>query len=714
MQAMPTVQRLNKWFPFLQWFPLPPGALRHDLMAGITVALVLVPQSMAYAQLAGMPPYYGLYAALVPAVAGALWGSSRFLATGPVAVVSLLTASALIPFAAAGSAEFIAYAALLAVLVGVFQLLLGWLRMGVAVNVISHPVIIGFTNAAALIIALSQLSKLFGIPMGRSEHFFVDIWRVLIDLDITHLPTLAMGLGSVLVLVLFRRFLPRWPGILITVAIATAISWWTHYDLRAQATPPEAIQDKEVRRIVVAHQEAASRADTLEQQANLLRERARTIEGNKHEQTDTVKLSYEMALVDLEKQDIEKENRVRARLLRHFAFARVPGEGQLDRYFLPHHVPEGAVSDGRRWRITKVTPEGVSMAGGGEVVGSIPAGLPALELPRWDWDRAVSLLPSALVIALVGFMEAISIAKALGARRRQRVDPNQELIGQGLANLGAGITQGYPISGSFSRSAVNFGAGAVSGLSSVFTALVVLMTLLFFTPLLYHLPQATLAAVIVMAVVGLINVEGLKHAWQVNRADGIAAVATFVTTLVFAPHLDSGILIGVGLTVILFLIRIMRPRAEVVGRHPDGALRGIKSHGLSPLSEHFVALRFDGSLNFMNVTYFEDAVVEAQAAFPKARALLVIGSGINWIDASGEEKIRAVAERLHEADVKLMFSGLKKQVVDTLKASGLDAVLGQENMFKTQEEAIACLLAQYGPADSSEKGKTMSSAAALS
>ena len=287
MQTRLTSQTRQKGFPFLLWFPLPQGALRQDLVAGITVALVLVPQSMAYAQLAGLPPYYGLYAALVPAVAGALWGSSRFLATGPVAVVSLLTASALIPFAAAGSAEFIASAALLAVLVGAFQLALGWLRMGVAVNVISHPVIIGFTNAAALIIALSQVSKLFGIPMGRSEHFFIDIWRVLIDLDTTHLPTLAMGLGSVVLLVLFRRFLPSWPGILITVAIATLISWWSQYDLRAQATPPEAIRDADVRGIVLAHREAATRADALEHRSSALRERARTRQAR--EQTDTVK-----------------------------------------------------------------------------------------------------------------------------------------------------------------------------------------------------------------------------------------------------------------------------------------------------------------------------------------------------------------------------------------------------------------------------------------
>lgn len=302
-------------------------------------------------------------------------------------------------------------------------------------------------------------------------------------------------------------------------------------------------------------------------------------------------------------------------------------------------------------------------------------------------------------------MEAISIAKALGARRCQRVDPNQELIGQGLANLVAGVSQGYPISGSFSRSAVNFSAGAMTGLSSAFSALVVLATLLFLTPLLYHLPQATLAAVIMMAVVGLINVRGIQHAWHINAADGIAALGTFIATLLFAPHLDTGVLVGIGLTVILFLVRSMKPRTDIVGRHPDGALRGIKAHGLPPLSEHFVALRFDGSLNFMNVSYFEDAILEAQAAFPKAKALLVIGSGINWLAASGEEKIRAVAERLREAGLVLMFSGLKKQVNDALQRAGLYAILGEENLFKTQEEAVRTLHARYDPAEAVSEDK---------
>lgn len=390
MSAVIASQKLYRVFPFLAWFPVPSGTLRHDLVAGITVALVLVPQSMAYAQLAGLPPYYGLYAALAPGVVGALWGSSRFLATGPVAVVSLLTASALVPFAAAGSNEFVAYAALLAVLVGLFQLALGFLGMGVVVNVISHPVIIGFTNAAAIIIALSQLSKLFGIPMGRSEHFFVDIWRVLIDLGTTHWPTLAMGLGSVVLLVTFKRFLPRWPGILITVAIATLISWWTSYDLRARVAP-HAIQDPEVHRIVMAHRDAAARADALEQQLSALRERVAALEDHAGGRTDRVKLSYDMALLELEKEDIEKENRVRERILRHFVFARVTGEEQPERFYLPDRQPSGTVSDGHQWRISKVTAEGVSMVGGGEVVGTIPVGLPELALPGWNWDRARAL-----------------------------------------------------------------------------------------------------------------------------------------------------------------------------------------------------------------------------------------------------------------------------------------------------------------------------------
>jgi SulP family sulfate permease len=287
-------------------------------------------------------------------------------------------------------------------------------------------------------------------------------------------------------------------------------------------------------------------------------------------------------------------------------------------------------------------------------------------------------------------MEAISIAKAMAARTKQRIDPNQELIGQGLANLVGALTHSYPVSGSFSRSAVNLNAGAKTGMSSVFSGLFVLLTLLFLTPLLYHLPQAVLAAVIIMAVVGLVNFAAIKHAWQANRHDGIAAGVTFVVTLAVAPHLDTGILIGTGLAVMLYLLRTMTPRVAILGRHADGTLRDAKVHNL-PASAVVTAVRFDGRLYFANVSYFEDAILEAVAANPQARHLLVVGDGINELDASGEEVVRHLVERLRGNGVTVVFSGLKKQVLDVMHATGLFDYVTRQYIFATADMALEAI-----------------------
>jgi len=320
----------------------------------------------------------------------------------------------------------------------------------------------------------------------------------------------------------------------------------------------------------------------------------------------------------------------------------------------------------------------------------VPQGLPAIGMPGWSLEMLGSLLSAALVIALVGFMEAISIAKAMAAKTKQRIDPNQELLGQGLANLVGSLSQSYPVSGSFSRSAVNINAGAVSGMASVFTGLIVLCTLLWLTPLLYHLPQTVLAAVIIMAVIGLLNFASIRHAWQASRHDGIAAIVTFVVTLAVAPHLDTGILIGAGLSIVLYLARTMTPRVAVLGRHPDGSLRDAKVHHL-PASDIVTAVRFDGRLYFANVSYFEDAILEAVAANPRARFLLVVGDGINELDASGEEIIGHLVQRLRDNGLTIAFSGLKQQVVDVMRATGLATRIGEQNLYATADRALAAI-----------------------
>jgi len=306
------------------------------------------------------------------------------------------------------------------------------------------------------------------------------------------------------------------------------------------------------------------------------------------------------------------------------------------------------------------------------------------------------LFSSALVISLVAFMEAISIAKAMAAKTKQRIDPNQELLGQGLANVIGSLSHAFPVSGSFSRSAVNLNAGARSGMSSVFASIVVLSTLLFLTPLLYHLPQAVLAAVIITAVSGLINFVAIKHAWQAHKHDGIAAGVTFVATLAFAPHLDSGILLGAAVAILLFLYRSMTPRVALLGRHSDGTLRDTLVYPDLPTGQQMVAVRFDGSLYFANVSYFEDAVLGAVASRPDAKVVLVVGNGINQLDASGEEVIHHLLDRLKDAGVSLVFSGLKKQVVDVMRATGLLDAIGAQNLFASEEYAIADIYQRLG------------------
>ncbi|MCX7148589.1 MAG: SulP family inorganic anion transporter [Rhodocyclales bacterium] len=675
----------------MRWLPYGGATLRADFLAGLTVALVLVPQSMAYAQLAGMPAYYGLYAAFLPVMVAALWGSSNQLGTGPVAVVSLLTASALTPLAASGSEAFVALAIMLALLVGIVQLVLGVFKLGIIVNFLSHPVIVGFTNAAAMIIGLSQVNKLIGVPMGRSEHFIEDIWGVAKLAGDTHLPTLAMGATAIAIMWAIRRKAPRLPGVLIAVAVTTAASWLIGFERNATATIDQ-VAEPEARALLTEFVRTESRIKEINEQIAARAIELKTLQKQRGELShEAVTLNYEVDLLRLQLKDREDENRRRNRAIRSFVFERVAGpDGKASELFAEGRVPAGKVADGHRWRIARAAQGDMRLTGGGEVVGRVPEGLPSVSLPAVSWDMLGSLLSAAIVISLVGFMEAISIAKAMAAKTKQKIDPSQELIGQGLANIVGSFTQAFPVSGSFSRSAVNINAGALTGMSSVFTGLFVLLTLLFLTPLLYHLPQAVLAAVIIMAVIGLINIEAVKHAWKASKHDGVAAVVTFVATLAAAPHLDSGIMIGAGLAIGLYLYRTMSPRVAILGRHADGSLRDAAVHHL-PASELVTAVRFDGRLYFANVSFFEDAILEAVAANPKAPYLLVVGNGINELDASGEEVMRHLVERLRGNGVTVVFSGLKKQVIDVMTATGLFEYISQRHVFATADMALEAI-----------------------
>ena len=549
----------GRLLPFMAWIGRCKDSkvLTADFVAGITVALVLVPQSMAYAQLAGLPAYYGLYASFLPGIVAALFGSSRQLATGPVAVVSLMTAAALEPLALTPD-MYIAYAISLAIMVGIFQMALGVLRLGVLVDFLSHPVVIGFTNAAAIIIATSQLSKIFGVVVEKGEHHYDTIWRVIVaSTTDTHMLTLGMGILAIAIMAVMKKFVPKWPNVLVAVVITTVLS----------------------------------------------------------------------ASFGFEKQ-------------------------------------------------------------GGAVVGVVPEGLTLPSLPTdVSWDVLVQLISTAVIISIIGFMEAISIAKAMAARTRQRLDPNQELIGQGMSNVVSGLFQGYAVSGSFSRSAVNINAGAITGLSAVVTGCVVGATLLWLTPLLYHLPQATLAAVIMMAVINLVKIEPIIYAWRIQPHDGIVAVVTFLLTLIVAPHLETGIIVGVLLSLGLYLYRTMRPRISILSRDPDGTLRDAEVRKLATC-DNISLIRFDGSLYFANAGYLSDTILSRVASKPGLKFVIIDAEGINSIDATGEEMLHDLAMRLESLGIELLFARAKKQIMDILKRTKFFEHHGKEKFFRLRTHAF--------------------------
>ena len=687
---------LLRIFPFLAWFPISSLLLRGDMIAGITGALVLVPKAMAYAQLSGLPVYYGLYVAFIPAVLGALWGSSRQLSTGPVAIVSLMTAAAITPLAVPFSEEFIGLALLLSLMVGIIQFSLGAVKLGTIVNFVSHPVILGFMNAAAVIIALSQLDMLLGIPKGRSDSFLYDIWEMFGYLPQTHLPTLAMSVFA-LALMLGLKKIPALSKLSVLIAVVVTIVASAMLGLEHKTNVgAEHIADPTAQELVTAYVGTDKRIKAMSAEATALAGQVRHAK-KAHDARTAADLEYTMDVYKLDIATLEDENKERMHAIRKLQFERGKAdEKTAATLYVAGQVPAGVETDGRHWHIKKIEKGEVKLVGGGDVVGKIPSGLPAFRLPPMSLDAIVSLLSAAFIIALVAFMESISMAKALAAQTKQRLDPNQELIGQGLANIGGAFFQAYPSCGSFTGSAINLQAGAKTGFAMVFNGLFVAVTLLFLTDYLYHLPKATLAVIILLAVTSLITPKALKHTWQASKFDGVVAGVTFLITLIAAPHLDKGILIGAGLAIILYLYRTMKPRVAQLGRFPDGTLRDIKVNPTLPTSPHIIAMRFDGSLYFANIAYFEDTVLELIAAKPNAKYLLVVGDAINQLDASGEEVVHHLVERLRENGMEVVFSGLKKQILDVMRATGLFDKISQANIFATEDQAIAAIQARLG------------------
>jgi sulfate permease, SulP family len=680
-------------FPFLSWVKeINANTLRTDFLAGLTVALVLVPQSMAYAQLAGMPVHYGLYAALLPPMVAALFGSSRQLATGPVAIVSLMTSAALSPLATAGSEGFIAYAILLALIVGAFQFILGALRLGLVVNFLSHPVVNGFTNAGALIIATSQLSKMFGVQVDEAEHHYETVYRVIkAAIAHTHWPTLALGVLAFVLMYGLRRIDRRIPYVLAAVAVTTLISWATGYE-HNRKVPLASIMSQEAHNYIKEFNKAATdMAEMAKQRAELAPEIAKVEAERGAQSVRLLELKHQSAVFDFNIEEAKAKTRKFRRLLREIQFAGVEADADTFRLYPKNELAQGVKTDGRTWQLRignrPLDETALTVVGGGIVVGNIPKGIPALSFPKMDLKIVLHLLPIAAIISLLGFMEAVSIAKAMAAKTGQRLDPNQELIGQGLANMLGALGQSFPVSGSFSRSAVNIQSGAVTGLSSVFTSVTVAIVLLFLTPLLYHLPQSVLAAVIMMAVAGLLNVHGFIHAWKAQWYDGVFSVITFVATLITAPHLDKGIMIGVVLSLIMFLYKSMRPKVATLSLYPDKSYQSARDFGLKEC-DHIAMIRFDGTLFYANAGFLEEQISERVMAMPELKHILIVANGINDMDASGEEMLSLIVDRVRSAGYDISFSGVNEKVFAVMKRTYLYEKIGPDNFFPTMQVAV--------------------------
>lgn len=550
-----STQNLGRFLPISDWLPgYSRSAFASDSMAGLIVAIMLVPQGMAYALLAGLPPEVGLYASIVPLVFYGLLGSSRALAVGPVAIVSLMVATTLGEIAEAGSAGYLAGAVLLAFLSGAILLGMGFARLGFLVNFLSHPVISGFSSAAALVIGFSQLKHLLGFEIPRSHLITETILHAATNIGQINPVTFAVAVASFAILLSFKS---RVAPILRSAGLSAEIS-----DAIAKAGPLVAVL------------------------------------------VTTVAVSL-------------------------FALDQTAGV---------------------------------------RIVAEIPAGLPPLTFPDLDLALIEQLLPAAVLIAVVGFLESVSVAKSLASKRRQKIDANQELIALGAANIGASVTGGYPVTGGFSRSLVNFTAGAVTPMASIITAVLIAITVLLFTPLLYFLPKATLAAIIVIAVANLIDLKTLRHAWVYNKADAASLIATFLAVL--SLGVEIGIVVGAALSIVLYLWRTSRPHMAEVGRVGETEhFRNVLRHEVQT-DPKVLMVRVDESLYFANTAYLEDQLLARVADRPEIDHLVLIMSAVNFIDASALETLETLAERLHDAGVTLHLAEVKGPVMDRLERVG--------------------------------------------
>lgn len=568
--AAPT-RRLAQYFPILDWGKTyDRGALSDDLIAAVIVTIMLIPQSLAYALLAGLPPVVGLYASILPLLLYAVFGTSRTLAVGPVAVVSLITASAVSAVAEQGTAQYLEAAITLALLSGLMLAVLGVLRAGFLANLLSHPVISGFITASGILIATSQIKHILGIEAQGGN------WPAMLS-------SLAAALGSTN---------------LVTLSIsvpAIAFLFWVR----------------------------SFGADTLE------------------------RIGLPAGVADM----VSKSAPVVAVAASIIAVISL----NLDR-------------------------KGVAL------VSAIPQGLPPFAVPSPDLALIEQLWAPALIISIIGFVESVSVAQTLAAKRRQRISPDQELIGLGAANIASALSGAYPVTGGFARSAVNFDAGARTPAAGAFTAIGIALATVFLTPLLFSLPIAILAATIIVAVLGLIDLKTPAQLWRYSKTDFSAHAVTILATLLIG--VEIGVISGVAIGLLLYLWRASRPHVAIVGRVPETEhFRNIERHHVFTVP-HVLSLRIDESLTYLNARWLEEYILEQVADRPEVRHVILMCSAINQIDASGLESLEAINHRLGESSVGFHLSEVKGPVMDGLQRTHFNDELNGK-IFLTQDRALA-------------------------
>jgi SulP family sulfate permease len=552
---------IKQYFPILDWLPnYKKDWFKGDLNAGLTVGVMLIPQGIAYAMIAGLPPIYGLYTAMIPPIIYAIFGTSRQLAVGPVAMDSLIVATGVATIADIGTEHFIEFAVLLAFLMGGLQILFGVFRLGFLVNFLSKPVISGFTSAAALIIGLNQLKHLLGIDLHRNNKIQNLLLEAGSKIGKIHLPTFIIGVGSIIIILFFKKFLKKIPAALVVVILGILI----------------------------------------------------------------VKL---------------------------------------------FHLEQGGV----------------------KIVGEIPKGLPEFKMPHFEKETIIKLFPISLTLSLIAFLEAISVAKAIEIKHNDyKVVPNQELIALGVSNFIGSFFQTYPATGGFSRTAVNDQEGAVTPLSGVISSVVVAITLLFLTPVFYYLPKAVLAAIIMVAVFGLLDFSVPKQLLKYSKRDLIILNITLLITATIG--IKEGILTGVILSLGMLIYKSTKPHIAILGQVPNTHFyRNRKRFKNVIIDDDILIVRFDAQLHFANQQFFKDKLQEFAIFKGKKLKLLVIdGESLNNLDSSAIYALNEIIDYFKNKDVKIVFTGLKGPVRDTLKKSGLIQKIGEDHCFMSIQEAIDC------------------------